>query len=86
MHRTLIAALLALLLASPVAAIDMGTATPTLAEARADIDAERWADAVEKLRLIVDANNTNADAYNLLGYALRQTGATGRAMQATTGR
>jgi Flp pilus assembly protein TadD len=78
-------ALFALVLAvSPVAAIDMGTPVPALAEARADIDAENWTAAIEKLRLIVDANNTNADAYNLLGYALRHTGATDRAMQAYT--
>jgi Flp pilus assembly protein TadD len=71
------------LLSSPVHAVDTGgTDTPTLQEARNDIEAERWQTAVEKLALIVDADNTNADAYNLLGYALRHLDRTDRAMQA----
>jgi Flp pilus assembly protein TadD len=68
--------------ASPAIAVDTGTPVPELASARADIEAEHWADAIEKLKIIVDANNNDADAYNLLGYALRHTGATDRAMQA----
>lgn len=82
MRHTLATALLCLLIAAPAAAVDLGPPTPTLEAARADIAAEHWDDAVEKLRLIVDANNTNADAYSLLGYTLRHTGATGRALQA----
>jgi len=77
-------ALLVLALAAPVAAVDTGTPVPQLSEARADIDAEAWDSAIAKLKLIVDADNTNADAYNLLGYALRHTGANERAMQAYT--
>jgi len=77
-------ALMVLALAAPVAAVDTGTPVPQLSEARADIDAEAWDSAIAKLKLIVDADNTNADAYNLLGYALRHTGANERAMQAYT--
>jgi len=77
-------ALLVLALAAPVAAVDTGTPVPQLSEARVDIDAEAWDSAIAKLKLIVDADNTNADAYNLLGYALRHTGANERAMQAYT--
>ena len=82
-RRYLTAALLALvLLTGTAAAVDRGPATPKLTAARADIDAERWHAAIDKLRLIVDANNTDADAYNLLGYAMRHTGNNDRAMQA----
>jgi len=77
-------ALMVLALVAPVAAVDTGTPVPQLSEARADIDAEAWDSAIAKLKLIVDADNTNADAYNLLGYALRHTGANERAMQAYT--
>ena len=77
-------ALVVLALAAPVAAVDTGTPVPQLSEARADIDAEAWDSAIAKLKLIVDTDNTNADAYNLLGYALRHTGANERAMQAYT--
>jgi Flp pilus assembly protein TadD len=82
--RTLGAVLLAALMsASPVLAVDTGgTATPSMQEARTDIKAERWQDAVDKLTLIVGADTTNADAYNLLGYALRHLDRTDRAMQA----
>lgn len=92
--RALGSAILVLGLAAPAIAVDTGggdsgssgsssgPAVPALSDARADIKAERWTAAIEKLRLIVDADGTNADAYNLLGYALRHTGATDRAMQA----
>jgi Flp pilus assembly protein TadD len=57
-------------------------AVPTLAEARADIRAKDWTDAIEKLTLIVAADPQSADAYNLLGYAFRNAGNSSRAMQA----
>jgi hypothetical protein len=44
-------------------------ATPTLAQARADIDAKHWSDAIAKLTLIVKSDPHSADAYNLLGYS-----------------
>ena len=82
--RTLGAVLLAALMSAPLAlAVDTGgTDTPTMQEVRTDIKAERWQDAIDKLTLIVEADSTNADAYNLLGYALRHLDRTDRAMQA----
>jgi Flp pilus assembly protein TadD len=75
--------LIAAMSAMPALAVDTGgNTTPSMQEVRADIQAERWQDAVDKLSLIVDANNSNADAYNLLGYALRHLDRTDRAMQA----
>jgi Flp pilus assembly protein TadD len=89
--RAAAAAALALVLAAgPAAAVDTGgddtsmntPAVPTLAEARADIDAKDWAAAIKKLSLIVEANPSSADAYNLLGYSFRNAGNSSRAMQA----
>lgn len=57
-------------------------AVPTLADARADIKAEHWADAIDKLSLIVEANPQSADAFNLLGYSFRHLGNSKRAMTA----
>lgn len=90
--RAAIAALLLSLAIHPASAVDTGgddtsmntSAVPSLAEARADIDAKRWDDAIEKLGLIVEANPGSADAFNLLGYAFRNTGNNSRAMQAYT--
>jgi Flp pilus assembly protein TadD len=83
-NRALGAALLAMFMcASPVLAVDTGGSdTPSMQEVRTDISAERWQDAVDKLTLIIEANSANADAYNLLGYALRHLDRTDRAMQA----
>ena len=49
-------------------------ATPTLAEARADIDAKKWTAAIAKLTVIVKASPKSADAYNLLGFSYRNAG------------
>ncbi len=49
-------------------------AAPTLAEARADISAKKWTDAIAKLTLIVKASPKSADAYNLLGFSYRNAG------------
>lgn len=81
-RAVIVAALLLAATSVSVYGVDIGAPTPTLEAAREDIAAQRWDDPVEKLRLIVDANTTNADAYSLLGYALRHTGAHPRAMQA----
>lgn len=85
------AALAFALSATPGLSIDTGgddsnaaATVPTLAEARADIKAKQWNDAIEKLTLIVDADPQSADAYNLLGYAFRNAGNNSRAMQAYT--
>jgi Flp pilus assembly protein TadD len=57
-------------------------AGPTLATARADIDAKNWTKAIADLRKIVAASPNSADAYNLLGYSYRNSGNTDRAGQA----
>lgn len=49
-------------------------ATPTLAQARADIDGKKWTAAIAKLTLIVKASPKSADAYNLLGFSYRNAG------------
>jgi Flp pilus assembly protein TadD len=65
---------------------DTGAATstgvPTLADARNDIGAKHWEEAIDKLSRIVEADPMNADAYNLLGYSFRNFGNSSRAMQA----
>jgi Flp pilus assembly protein TadD len=72
---------LSLGLSAPSFAFDTGgTDIPTMAEARADIKAEHWQSAIEKLKLIV-ADNGSADAYNLLGYSYRNLGDFKRAGQ-----
>jgi len=93
--RTVTAALVALLLATPSLAIDTpgggggggggggagggntqtnAPATPSLADARALIAAKKWAAAVDALKDIVAADNSDADAYNLLGFSYRNLG------------
>ena len=57
-------------------------AGPTLATARADIDARKWTQAIADLRKVIAANPKSADAYNLLGYSYRNAGNMDRAGQA----
>ncbi|MEO7223609.1 MAG: tetratricopeptide repeat protein [Devosia sp.] len=57
-------------------------AIPSLGDVRADIKAKRWEKAIDKLGLIVEANPSSADAYNLLGYSFRNLGNRQRAMSA----
>lgn len=57
-------------------------AGPTLATARADIDAKNWTKAIADLRKIIAASPQSADAYNLLGYSYRNSGNYDRAGQA----
>lgn len=47
---------------------------PSLKEVRARIAAKDWSAAVKLLNAIVDADSSNADAFNLLGYSLRNLG------------
>jgi len=54
---------------SPVAA-----SAPSLNDARALIRAKKWKSAASALRQIVRTDPRNADANNLLGYALRKSG------------
>ena len=57
-------------------------AVPTLGDIRADIKAKHWQTAIEKLSAFVEANPSNADGYNLLGYSFRNLGNSKRAMSA----
>lgn len=63
---------------------DSQASGPSMADARADIAAKHWEDAIAKLKLIIADNSSNADAYNLLGYAYRNLGDYKRAQQAYT--
>jgi tetratricopeptide (TPR) repeat protein len=56
-------------------------AVPSMSAVNADIRAKRWQDAITKLKLIVAANSSDADAYNLLGYSYRNLGDYKRAGQ-----
>ena len=67
---------------SPGKAAPVKLAGPTLATARADIDARNWTQAIADLRKFIAANSRSADAYNLLGYAYRNAGNYDRAGQA----
>jgi Flp pilus assembly protein TadD len=82
--RLIGAAVLVAGLSLPVMAVDTGGSTqvPSMSEARADIQAKDWADAIDKLKLIIADNSNNADAYNLLGYSYRNLGDLKRAQQA----
>lgn len=73
---SLVAVVLALFAFSgPVFAIgDDAAPPPSLARAQADIDAGEWTSAIAKLKAIVEADASNDDAYNLLGYAYRKSG------------
>lgn len=57
---------------------------PSFSDVRADIKAKQWQAAIGKLNLIIDANPSSADAFNLLGYSFRNMGNTKRAMSAYT--
>ncbi|MEQ1769395.1 MAG: tetratricopeptide repeat protein [Devosia sp.] len=82
---------IALSLTLPAAAIDSGGGSssasqnvPSMAEARTEISAKHWSDAIATLKLIIADNSSNADAYNLLGYAYRNSGDLKHAQQAYT--
>jgi tetratricopeptide (TPR) repeat protein len=47
---------------------------PSMSEVEADLDAGRWTDAISKLKEIVADETSNAEGYNLLGYAYRKSG------------
>jgi tetratricopeptide (TPR) repeat protein len=71
---------LALCLAPPVGAVDMGLSEEAdLGPARAAIEAEDWAGALALLEPIVAEDADNADALNLMGYAARNAGDLDRA-------
>jgi Flp pilus assembly protein TadD len=78
-----LAAALAALLAMPSLAADTETISPDelMQEARAKIDSEDWTGAIATLTSVVADGAQNADAYNLLGYASRKSGALAQAEQ-----
>ncbi|MEO6394504.1 MAG: tetratricopeptide repeat protein [Devosia sp.] len=86
------AMLIALTLSLPAGAVDTGgnsgdngsANVPSMSEARAEIKAKHWSDAIATLKLIIADNSNNADAYNLLGYSYRNSGDFKRAQQAYT--
>ncbi len=59
---------------SAALAVDSGGSGPTLGEARTMIEAEDYASAITALNDIIALDHNNADALNLLGYALRKAG------------
>jgi Flp pilus assembly protein TadD len=80
LRRLFLAALLAL---SPAAVFAMGSdpapaaskpADPDFAEGRKAIDAKDFATAAAKFQAVVARDDKNADAFNWLGYALRNQG------------
>jgi cytochrome c-type biogenesis protein CcmH/NrfG len=63
----------------PLAAVDVPNRNPpieerAMREARAAIAAEQWRSAADLLRSHVRDHADDADAHNLLGYSLRQSG------------
>jgi Flp pilus assembly protein TadD len=72
-------ALLLLAGAGPLAAVDVPNRNPPIEdravrEARAAIAAAQWTRAVDLLQSHVRGHADDADAHNLLGYSLRQSG------------
>lgn len=80
--RSVIFTALALTLAgtAPGLGVDSGGSSPivsvssSMQDARAQIKKQLWADAIETLRVVLEAEPNNADANNLMGYSLRKSG------------
>lgn len=78
--RTIWLAALAALMAAPATAADMETTPAANAEnrdyaaGRKAIERKNWAAAAESFRKVVAGEPNNADAYTMLGYALRRQG------------
>jgi Flp pilus assembly protein TadD len=49
-------------------------APPSMAAIQADINASDWVKAIADLKLFIEVDTKNADAWNLLGYSYRQHG------------
>lgn len=88
MKLRLISALVltALLASTPmVQAVDSGGSSTSvsvsdqLSAARAQIKSQKWAAAIDTLKLALEAEPNNADANNLMGYSLRKSGNVQRA-------
>jgi cytochrome c-type biogenesis protein CcmH/NrfG len=79
MNRFAVAAVAVLLSLSP--AFAAGTSNqggapdvPSMSQIQSDLNAEKWSAAIDKLKQVVEADSSNADAYNLLGFAYRKSG------------
>lgn len=83
MLNVLLATALVAFTALPGFAADTGTDSvdEQMQDARAKIDAEDWTGAIATLTAVVADGSQNADAYNLLGYASRKSGALEQAEQ-----
>ncbi len=68
-----------LLIATPALAVDSGTPTPSLEQARSEIAAENYAAALTTLQSVLETGGPDADVYNLLGYSSRKSGDLGGA-------
>jgi Flp pilus assembly protein TadD len=79
--RLVAAAATALVLTVPASfAIDSDTPDVSLDDARAEIRAGDYRDAVAILRTVISDDPANADAHNLMGYSLRKSGDHDRAL------
>lgn len=79
--RLVAAATAVFVLTAPAAlAIDSGTPDVTLDDARLQIRAGDYREAVAILKDVIADDPSNADAYNLMGYSLRKSGDHDRAL------
>jgi Flp pilus assembly protein TadD len=79
--RLIAVAAAAFVLTTPAAlAIDSDTPDVSLDDARAEIRAGDFRDAVAILRDVISDDPSNADAHNLMGYSLRKSGDHDRAL------
>ena len=60
--------------AAPAVVAKAAPKGPSLSLARADIKAQNWSKAIADLKVFIAADNSSADAYNLLGYSYRNAG------------
>ena len=78
-RSSVLAAAVAFALAAPALAVDQGSSSPEdttsgLMTGRQLINAGDYAGAVQALKPVIGANANNADALNLMGFALRKSG------------
>jgi Flp pilus assembly protein TadD len=68
--------------ASPAFAVDSATSTdaPDLGSVRSAIEARDYQRSIAELEAMIDHGVQHADVYNLLGYSLRKSGDTKRAL------
>ena len=83
--RILLIASLALALTGTAVAVDQGAMSPTdyatgLVAARGLINTGDYLAAIETLKPVIAEDDSNADALNLMGFALRKSGDTDRAL------